>query len=72
MAETVIYRHIMNRAPTLADRAKKIGLKDFIEKLEEQGWARDDVILKNFIVRYRGNSGNGNNYIEWSAELSDN
>jgi len=66
----IIYKHRMDRAPTLEDRAKKIGLAGFTEILREHGWVDEkNRALKNFRMRYGGHAEEGNNYIEWIAFL---
>lgn len=68
--ERIIYRHVIDRPPTLEDRAAKIGFEGFVEKLQEQGWvARDGRLttLRNFKCEYEGHAQKDNNYIEWRA-----
>jgi hypothetical protein len=71
MTETLIYRHHLNRAPALDDRAKKIGFEGFIDDLVKHGWVdkNRDTCLKAFKVQYEGHAEPNNNYVEWRAIL---
>jgi len=70
MINTVVYKHIMDRAPTLEDRAQKIGMEGFLKRLQDEGWTDENfVCLKRCSVTYEGHAEPGNNYIEWSAVL---
>jgi hypothetical protein len=72
MVVEVVHRVNLEREPTLEDRTKKIGLDDFVKKLQEGGWADSEgKALKRFGVKYEGHAELGNNYIEWRATLRD-
>lgn len=68
--QTVIYKHILDRAPTLEDRARKIGMIEFAKKLEEHGWLDGEgLCTREFDVTYEGHGAPGDNYIQWTAIL---
>lgn len=71
--EVVIYRHQLNRAPTLEDRAKGVGEAGFTEELIRQGWLEmvnsHPKALKPFVIEYSTQTKKGDNYIEWKATL---
>jgi len=66
----IVYRHRMDRVPTLEDRKKRVGLMEFVEVLREHGWVDENYRgLKRFRLRFEGYAEKGNNYIEWTAFL---
>ncbi len=74
MMEQIVYVYRMDRAPTLEDRANKIGLEEFIKELREHGWVDSSsriTALKRFRIRYEGHEEPGNNYVRWSAVLKE-
>ena len=68
----LILRIPLDRPPTKTDRLKRLGLKDFMEKLRQQGWVDENGnALKNFEVANRGHAQDNNHYIEWTARLKE-
>lgn len=64
----VVYRHEMDREPTMEDISRKLGLEEFVLKLQEEGWvAPNRTPLKDFDVWYGGCREPGNYYLEWKA-----
>ena len=70
MRETVTYRERIDRAPTEEDKMDEVGLVGFLKKLQEVGWVDENGIsLRCFNMEYAANNEDGNNYIEWNADL---
>ena len=67
----IVYRHTMDRPPTMDDRMKKVGLDGLANRLKGAGWVAEDgeTVLRNFDVVYEGVAEPNNNYIEWRATL---
>lgn len=73
IAEKIVYKHRMDRAPTLDDRTKRVGLEGFLKELQKHGWADESLhAIKKFKWEYRGHVEEGNNYIQWTAISSEN
>ena len=75
MIDTIIYKHNLDRTPTIEDRNNKVGLLEFAEQLREKGWVKKEkkefISLKHFDVFYTTSTGNKENHIEWKAMLID-
>jgi len=74
MEEPVIYRHFMDRAPTIGERTSMLGFCEYQDALRKRGWVdSDNEIKRDFVsesrVFYFGKSGNC--YIEWIGFLDE-
>ncbi|HLC55370.1 MAG TPA: hypothetical protein VJJ75_02440 [Candidatus Nanoarchaeia archaeon] len=70
----IIYRHMIDRAPILEDREQKIGLDGFHEQLWENGWMDEEghsLLRGEFRIVYEAHAEPGNNFIQWSAMITE-
>lgn len=68
--QIIKYEHHLDRAPTLDDKRKKVGMIHFLMMLREEGWA-DDMgrSLKSLEMSVEGIAEEGNHRMIWTAKL---